>query len=92
MHTHPPHRHVNINTYDPHFLTSVPCATYKGLVCFAEEKKVKLYTDANGHFKGDGLCCFLKVGALTGLRLQDTVCLHVGKRCISLEVFVVVKS
>ncbi|KAL5457638.1 hypothetical protein EMCRGX_G034921 [Ephydatia muelleri] len=26
-----------------------------------EEKKVKLYTDVNGHFKGDGLCCYLKV-------------------------------
>ena len=24
--------------------------------------KIKLYTDEEGHLKGDGLCCYLKVG------------------------------
>ena len=28
------------------------------------EPKVKLYRDAEGQLKGDGLCCYLKVGQL----------------------------
>lgn len=27
-----------------------------------EEYKVKLYKDREGNLKGDGLCCYLKVG------------------------------
>ena len=28
------------------------------------KKKVKLYRDSNGHLKGDGRCCYLKVRGL----------------------------
>ena len=36
--------------------------------------KLKLYTDEDGHVKGDGLCCYLKVGGWwRGWRSCDVV-------------------